>query len=99
MLASKQLAPHSTLAPLKHMPIGNIKGQNFAHFQNWNRDARLILYDRACLSEKLFFSKLFPKMPHLPLQTPSLLLVAIYINITNSVSLYKSSEAFSGIVY
>ena len=29
------------------MPIRNVKAQDFAHFQNWNRDARLILYNRA----------------------------------------------------
>ena len=47
--------------PQRISSIGNVKGQNFAHFQNWYRDARLILYDRALLSEKLLFSKLFPK--------------------------------------
>ena len=45
--------------------IGNVKAQDFANFQNWNRDARLTLYDRAELSEKLLFSKQFPKRPHL----------------------------------
>ena len=69
-------------------------------FQNWNRDARLILCDRAWLSEQLLFSKLFPKMPPLTCTgTQSLTLVAIYINITNSVSLYRPKEAIWEIVY
>ena len=28
-------------------PIGNVKAYDFAHFSNWDREVRLILYDRA----------------------------------------------------
>ena len=45
--------------------IGDVKASDFADFQNWNRDAKLILYDRAWLPEKFLFNKLFSKMSHL----------------------------------
>ena len=39
-----------------------LKAQDFAHFQNWSTDARNILNERASLSEKLLFNKLFPNL-------------------------------------
>ena len=68
-------------------------------FQHWNREVRLILYDRAWLSEKLLFSKLFPKMLYLTCRgIQSLSLLAVCINITNFVCLCRSNEAFWRII-
>ena len=35
--------------------IANVKASDFADFQNWNRDAKLILNDRVWLPEKHLF--------------------------------------------
>ena len=77
-----------------------LKPQDFAYFRNWNRKARLVLDDRSWHSEKLLFYELFSKMPHLTSTgIRSLTLVAISINITDYVSLYRWNEPFWRIVY
>ena len=88
------------MSVFNNRPIGNVKAKNSANFQNWNRDARLIPDDRAWLSEKLLFSKLFSKRPPLTsTDTQSPLFIAIYVNITNIVSLKRPSKVFWRIVY
>ena len=45
-------------------PIRDVKAEEFANFQNRNRETRLLSFDRAWSIEKQWFSKLFFRMPH-----------------------------------